>query len=304
MSRPRGTKTLFILLSTIALLATAASPVSALSVSVGEWSGPAFPQSGPAVANITVSYPCGQVLPPPLGGDILIEIEPAADTQGFFSTNFDSHTPTLPPECTPGESASFSFDLGYFATAEEAEGSTASATVRAIHDAPEPMGDTAEATASPTIGAFLDITFSAGNTSFDAIGGDTVSVEITVTSGSNTDAMVMPTVTAPDGWDNPRITPPTVAPPLDGADGTATIRFDVNIPEDAESGEYTATFSGWAHTLGSPSLESDTVEIPLTFSVTSLAEIEGEAEESPGPVGLIVPLVALVALVAAHRRRR
>lgn len=302
MSRLCGTRQILLILFSVMILLMSATPGSALEIEIGNWSSPAFPNAGPAVANVTVSYGCGELLS--AGGDIEVSATLQEGMGGSVSIPTEGFTPATPvADCTPGEDVTESFDMTYTATTGQTEGSTAAITVAALYDEGGPLEANDTKTATATVGPYLDVTFTALNTTFDGvIGGDNVTVQIEMSSQSNGETMAMTSLEVPEGWDAPRITSPSVPSPLTGDDGVGTLSFDIQVPEDA-TGEYTLNLTAWATTVGNMKLESDPESIPIVLDVTSLAEVEAENEESPAPVAVVL-LVTLVAALVAVRRRR
>lgn len=303
MQRPPFTRITILTASIIVLALFLVSPVAALSVEIGDWTGPALP--GEAVtAPVTVTYGCGELLPL---ADVELEAVIQDGAEGTLGFDGESFTPATPiTDCTPGEEdPAHNFTISYTAPMTLLAGSTESITVRAsynVSDDADALNDAAEDTINAVVGPFMDVSFSATNDTFTVIGGDTVTVEIEMTADSNAEVMAMDArLAVPDGWEAPSITPPRTVPDEELQPVTVSFSFDIQVPEEVD-GEHVLVFSSWVHTVTDPSLESDPMEVPLTFQVTPLSVHQAEQEESPAPAAVVV-LVALLAAIVATRRR-
>lgn len=285
----------------VVLLATL--PAAALEVTVEGWDGPAFPTGAPASANVTVSYNCGDLLPPPVGAEIELEVSLEEGANGTVGQDADTFTPPVPvTECAPEDDpVTHVFNITYTATPEQLEGTTESITVRAVHNASDELADEDEATTSATVGPYVDVSFTPLNETYEATAGDTVTVELQVSSSSNTEISPNAELEVPEAWPEPEVSAPNVASPLEeGSDGTGTITADVTVPEDAEEGDHTITFTVFAQSESEPPLATDSQEIPLTIQV---APAQAEEEDGPAPAVVPVLLGVLLAVVLVRRRR-
>ncbi len=283
-------------------------PASALDLETGAWSGPAFPGSTSATVPVTVTYACGDLLPAPVGGDIELGASLEDGAQGTISADEESFTVQAFPDCTPGDDVTESFNITYTATTEQLAGSQETITIVASHNVSDELeGDNDTASTAATVGPYVDVTFSAFNDTVEVIGGDQVTVEIEMRSSSNTAVESDAELELPEAeegeeeWEAVSIDPITVASPLEeGEDGVGTITFDVLVPDEAD-GEHTLTFMASAAS-SDPPLETDAVEIPLTFDVTPRSVAQGDEEGSPAPMVPVVLLGVFGALALARRR--
>lgn len=298
--------------ATLALLILGATPAAGLTIEAGTWSGPAFPNGTAATTNVTVTYGCGELIPPPVGADIALEVSLEADAEGSISSDADALTPKTPladEDCTPGEDVVEEFNITYTATAEQLAGTLEVVSLRASHNVSEEAGgDEDEDTTEALVGPLVDVMFSARNDTFEVIGGERVDVDIEIRSESNTEVQGQSELELPEteegeeAWEPVSIDPVSVPSPLeDGQEGVAVITFEVLVPEEAD-GEHTLIYTGRAESSSEPPLTTDPVEIPLTFEVTPRSVAEGDDEGSPAP-GVLFVLLGVLGTLAWTRRR-
>lgn len=281
-----------------------------LAVSAGTPVGMAMPEGDPAFVNITITYNCGD-----LTGTVDLTAEPQVDgaTATVSPSSFEAEAP---PDCTYGNPANSVKAKVYVNATKDVpawDGNSEDLRIPVKVEASgknfldETRNDTT--TVSINGGPYVDVSYTANATEYEATAGAKVPVSITVQSDSNIYIMYMPNIQMPTGWDKPNILPGNIESPLIEGDGSATLDFEVTVPENVITGTYVLNFTGWAHSAAGPvtvegPTEDDPQVIPLTFEVEGRSPSAQDPEESPG-IGLGFALVVVgLALVAAARRHR
>jgi hypothetical protein len=285
-------------LACLIIIVSLTGSAQALEVDMSDFSGPSFPGGSAAMANVTVSYECGTLLADPLGDAIELTVE--TEGPGVSSINPTSFEVQSVPDCTAGQAVTESATLTYVGPRTALAGATATITVT-VTGSGLTASEEAEDSGEAIVGPYLDIIYAAVNSTYQARAGDTVTMEIRITSESNVETMTMPSITAPEGWPRPDASPVTVASPFtDGASGEGILRFDVTVPADAAEGNHTFNAELFAHNVGEPVIETGKVNVPLTLRILPPPEDPNE-RDSPAPAAAL--LLTLLAAAMASRRR-